>query len=156
MAIMQQKYLVTNHGAATLHRRLLHCCWRHVSHCKASHAGDSWWLSSEDNSCLLLKKLAIHGRLLVLYTQLVLTHTLLIFHRKGLNAKQAEFAVKKYKSHRCCGPSMMMSIDVLLNWLTYYIIDLVTPTSPYGNSDCLCSEFTFWEYNFWYLRNLKF
>ena len=33
----------------------------------------------------------------------------------GLNAKQAEFAVKKYRSHRRCGPSVMMSVDILLN-----------------------------------------
>ncbi|KAI6139124.1 hypothetical protein BKA82DRAFT_4020429 [Pisolithus tinctorius] len=36
-------------------------------------------------------------------------------YRKGLNAHQAEFAVKKYKSHRHCGQTFMMSIGVLLN-----------------------------------------
>jgi len=34
---------------------------------------------------------------------------------KGLNAKQAEFAVKKYRSHHQCGPSIMMSLGVLDN-----------------------------------------
>ncbi|KIJ43225.1 hypothetical protein M422DRAFT_253429 [Sphaerobolus stellatus SS14] len=37
------------------------------------------------------------------------------YHRKGLNAKQAEFAVKKYKSHRRCGPAVMMSLGILDN-----------------------------------------
>lgn len=36
-------------------------------------------------------------------------------NRKGLNAKQTEFAVKKYKSHRRCGPMTMMSVELLLN-----------------------------------------
>ncbi|KIO02026.1 hypothetical protein M404DRAFT_16178 [Pisolithus tinctorius Marx 270] len=36
-------------------------------------------------------------------------------YRKGLNACQAEFAVKKYKSHGHCGPMLIMSIGVLLN-----------------------------------------
>ena len=34
---------------------------------------------------------------------------------KGLNAKQAEFAVKKYRSHRRCGPSVMMSLGLFDN-----------------------------------------
>ncbi|KAH9962702.1 hypothetical protein BJV74DRAFT_799759 [Russula compacta] len=29
-------------------------------------------------------------------------------YRMGLNAKQAEYAVKKYKSHHHCGPTMMV------------------------------------------------
>ena len=28
---------------------------------------------------------------------------------------QAEFAVKKYKSHRRCGPELMMSLDILVD-----------------------------------------
>ncbi|KIJ53224.1 hypothetical protein M422DRAFT_242351 [Sphaerobolus stellatus SS14] len=36
-------------------------------------------------------------------------------YRRGLNAKQAEFAVKKYRSHRRCGPTVMMSIGILDN-----------------------------------------
>ncbi|KAF8546588.1 hypothetical protein OG21DRAFT_1479657 [Imleria badia] len=36
-------------------------------------------------------------------------------YRKGLNAKQAEFATKKYRSHRRGGPAVMMSVKVLLN-----------------------------------------
>ncbi|KIK94348.1 hypothetical protein PAXRUDRAFT_143045 [Paxillus rubicundulus Ve08.2h10] len=36
-------------------------------------------------------------------------------YRKGLNARQAEFAVKKYRSHRRCGPAMMMDLGVLVN-----------------------------------------
>ncbi|KIK87040.1 hypothetical protein PAXRUDRAFT_152454 [Paxillus rubicundulus Ve08.2h10] len=36
-------------------------------------------------------------------------------YHKGLDAKQAEFAVKKYKSHQHCGPAVMMSIGVILN-----------------------------------------
>ncbi|KAG2033894.1 hypothetical protein BDR03DRAFT_1094091 [Suillus americanus] len=34
---------------------------------------------------------------------------------KGLNARQAEFAVKKYKSHRRCGPTLMMNLGVLVD-----------------------------------------
>ena len=37
------------------------------------------------------------------------------FSRKGLNVKQAEFAMEKYRSHHCCGPAVMMSVEVLLN-----------------------------------------
>ncbi|KZT23214.1 hypothetical protein NEOLEDRAFT_1069814, partial [Neolentinus lepideus HHB14362 ss-1] len=36
-------------------------------------------------------------------------------YRRGLNAKQAEFAVKKYHSHRRIGVNIMMSTDILLN-----------------------------------------
>ncbi|KAG2743881.1 hypothetical protein P692DRAFT_201722673 [Suillus brevipes Sb2] len=36
-------------------------------------------------------------------------------YRKGLNARQAEFAVKKYKSHRRCGPTLMMNLGVLVD-----------------------------------------
>jgi len=36
-------------------------------------------------------------------------------NRNGLNARQAEFAVKKYKSHCHCGPMVMMNVDLLLN-----------------------------------------
>ncbi|KZT03152.1 uncharacterized protein LAESUDRAFT_738373 [Laetiporus sulphureus 93-53] len=36
-------------------------------------------------------------------------------YRKGLNAKQAEFAVKKYRSHRRCGSSLMMQVGLLVN-----------------------------------------
>jgi len=36
-------------------------------------------------------------------------------NRNGLNTRQAEFAVKKYKSNRRCGPMVMMNVDVLLN-----------------------------------------
>ncbi|KIK81045.1 hypothetical protein PAXRUDRAFT_157027 [Paxillus rubicundulus Ve08.2h10] len=36
-------------------------------------------------------------------------------YKKGLNAQQAEYAIKKYKSQRCCGPMVMMSLGVLLN-----------------------------------------
>ena len=39
----------------------------------------------------------------------------LTVYRKGLNACQAEFAVKKYKSHRRCSPTLMMDVGVLLN-----------------------------------------
>ncbi|KAG1898869.1 uncharacterized protein F5891DRAFT_1190358 [Suillus fuscotomentosus] len=34
---------------------------------------------------------------------------------KGLNARQAEFAMKKYKSHRRCGPTLMMNLGVLVD-----------------------------------------
>ncbi|KAG8218240.1 hypothetical protein J3R82DRAFT_3837 [Butyriboletus roseoflavus] len=36
-------------------------------------------------------------------------------YRKSLNARQAEFVMKKYKSHHRCGHAVMMSIGVLLN-----------------------------------------
>ncbi|KIJ28802.1 hypothetical protein M422DRAFT_269851 [Sphaerobolus stellatus SS14] len=36
-------------------------------------------------------------------------------YRRGLNAKQAEFAVKKYRSHRRCAPTVMMSVGILDN-----------------------------------------
>ncbi|KIJ35649.1 hypothetical protein M422DRAFT_262048 [Sphaerobolus stellatus SS14] len=36
-------------------------------------------------------------------------------YRKGLNTKQAEFAVKKYRSHRRCGPTVMMSLGIFDN-----------------------------------------
>ncbi|KIM64706.1 hypothetical protein SCLCIDRAFT_114552 [Scleroderma citrinum Foug A] len=36
-------------------------------------------------------------------------------YRKGLNAHQAEYAIKKYKSHHRCSPAVMMSVGVLLN-----------------------------------------
>ncbi|KAI9568928.1 hypothetical protein HD554DRAFT_2204886 [Boletus coccyginus] len=36
-------------------------------------------------------------------------------YRKGLSAKQAEYAVKKYKSHHCCTLTIMMSVSILLN-----------------------------------------
>ncbi|KAF8576561.1 hypothetical protein K439DRAFT_1538890 [Ramaria rubella] len=35
--------------------------------------------------------------------------------RKGLNAKQAEYAVKKYRSHCSVGPSIMMSLGIMDN-----------------------------------------
>lgn len=37
------------------------------------------------------------------------------FSRKGLNARQAEFTMKKYRSHCHCGLAVIMSVDVLLN-----------------------------------------
>ena len=36
-------------------------------------------------------------------------------YRKGLNTKQAEFAVKIYKSHRQCRLTMTTSVELLLN-----------------------------------------
>lgn len=36
-------------------------------------------------------------------------------HRKGLNARQAEYAVKKYRSHRKVGAAIMMNLDILNN-----------------------------------------
>jgi hypothetical protein len=36
-------------------------------------------------------------------------------HSKGLDAKQAEFAVKKYRSHRRVGPAVMMSLGIIDN-----------------------------------------
>lgn len=36
-------------------------------------------------------------------------------HRKGLTGKQAEFAVKKYKSHRRVGPHVMQDLQLLLS-----------------------------------------
>ncbi|KAF8587728.1 hypothetical protein K439DRAFT_1652205 [Ramaria rubella] len=36
-------------------------------------------------------------------------------YRKGLNAKQAEYAVKKYRSHHSMGPSIMMSLGIMDN-----------------------------------------
>ncbi|KAF8589349.1 hypothetical protein K439DRAFT_401627 [Ramaria rubella] len=36
-------------------------------------------------------------------------------YRKGLNAKQAEYAVKKYRSHRSVGPSIIMSLGIMDN-----------------------------------------
>jgi hypothetical protein len=38
-----------------------------------------------------------------------------IWSSKGLNAKQAEFAVKKCHSHCQCGPSVMMSLGIFNN-----------------------------------------
>jgi hypothetical protein len=38
-----------------------------------------------------------------------------ISDRKGLNAKQAEFAVCKYHSHRQVGAGIMMSMEMLVN-----------------------------------------
>ena len=35
--------------------------------------------------------------------------------RKGLNAKQAEYAVKKYRSHRRVGAGIMMDMGILNN-----------------------------------------
>jgi len=46
---------------------------------------------------------------------IICPYSILCIDRKGLNARQAEFAVKKYKSHRRCGPTLMMSVGVLLN-----------------------------------------
>ena len=40
---------------------------------------------------------------------------MVFFFRKGLNVKQAEVAMKKYRSHCHCGPAVMMSVEVLLN-----------------------------------------
>ncbi|KIJ25046.1 hypothetical protein M422DRAFT_274055 [Sphaerobolus stellatus SS14] len=36
-------------------------------------------------------------------------------YRKGLNAKQAEFAVKKFRSHRAVGRGVMMSLGIMEN-----------------------------------------
>ncbi|KAF8581939.1 hypothetical protein K439DRAFT_1647755 [Ramaria rubella] len=36
-------------------------------------------------------------------------------YRKGLKAKQAEYAVKKYRSHHSMGPSIMMSLGIMDN-----------------------------------------
>jgi hypothetical protein len=36
------------------------------------------------------------------------------YPRKGLNAHQAEFAVKKYKSHCWCSPTLMVNLGVLI------------------------------------------
>ncbi|GBB92235.1 hypothetical protein RclHR1_01990007 [Rhizophagus clarus] len=36
-------------------------------------------------------------------------------YRKGLNAKQAEYAVKKFKSHRAIPNSILTNIDDLCN-----------------------------------------
>jgi hypothetical protein len=38
-----------------------------------------------------------------------------ISDRKGLNAKQAEFAVRKYRSHHWVGAGIMMSMEMLVN-----------------------------------------
>ncbi|KAF9465761.1 hypothetical protein BDZ94DRAFT_1253093 [Collybia nuda] len=34
---------------------------------------------------------------------------------RGLNARQAEFSVRKYRSHQRIGASVMMSVDILNN-----------------------------------------
>jgi hypothetical protein len=39
----------------------------------------------------------------------------ILFASKGLDAKQAEFAVKKYRSHRRVGPAVMMSLGIMDN-----------------------------------------
>jgi hypothetical protein len=36
-------------------------------------------------------------------------------YSKGLNARQAEFAVQKYCSHRRIGAAIMMNVDMLNN-----------------------------------------
>jgi hypothetical protein len=38
-----------------------------------------------------------------------------ISDRKGLNAKQAEFVVHKYRSHCRVGAGIMMSMEMLVN-----------------------------------------
>ena len=39
----------------------------------------------------------------------------MIHLRKGLNARQAEYAVRKYRSHRRIGAGIMMDVNVLNN-----------------------------------------
>lgn len=34
-------------------------------------------------------------------------------YRKGLNARQAEYAVKKYRSHRKVGAGIMMDVNIM-------------------------------------------
>ncbi|KIJ46611.1 hypothetical protein M422DRAFT_164849 [Sphaerobolus stellatus SS14] len=36
-------------------------------------------------------------------------------YRKGLNAKEAEYAIKKYRSHRAIGRNVMMSLEIMHN-----------------------------------------
>ena len=69
------------------------------------------------NPGIFSKELAVHGCLQVRNTQVppYQLFQMVFFFRKGLNAKQAEFAMKKYRSHRRCGPAVMMSVEVLLN-----------------------------------------
>ena len=44
-----------------------------------------------------------------------LSSSLIYLLRKGLNAKQAEYDVKKYRSHRKIGAMVMMSLGIMDN-----------------------------------------
>jgi len=108
-----QTYITTYWGDCNYHR-FPHCLWWYLSHRKVSCPRNSWWLPHENNLCFLSQKLALHGCLQVCNISFIGLN--LTFNRWGLNARQAEYAVKKYKSHHRCGPALMMSIDIMLNW----------------------------------------
>ena len=105
---------------------------------------------SDDNSDSHTFKL---GNLNGMSIGLMVTHSIhnlqQNIYRRGLNTKQAEFAVKIYKSHQQCRLTTTTSVELLLNWLrcrsnTELVLpNVVTPLSKYGNSDCRRSKFTF-------------
>ena len=109
--------LLHYHHYHTNHHRFLQCHWWHILDCKMPHSRNLRCIPYQDNPCFLLQKLEIHGCLQVcgnLPPSFIIQGY--IIYRKGLNARQAEYAVKKYKSHQHCSPVVMMSVGVLLNW----------------------------------------
>jgi hypothetical protein len=77
---------------------LMHALLRSYEHSIARHGG-TWMLI---------------GSHIQTYQFLTVTHSG-CSSRKGLNAKQAEYAVKKYRSHRRVGAGIMMDMGILNN-----------------------------------------
>ena len=70
--------------------------------------------------------MAVHGCLLVrrrhsepessgLCLHIVIYLIIFCHHRRGLNACQAEYAVKKYRSNRRIGAQIMMDMEIMNN-----------------------------------------
>ena len=67
-----------------------------------------------ENTCIFQSHLAILGCISVHFILIqYIWHLLLTDNSQGLSIKQAEFAVKKYKSHRRIPARIMMDLEIM-------------------------------------------